>query len=153
MCRPSVKRSSSCRRSRPTHVSRHSPRPRWCAHPSTTAPSHCSWKPPLARPDPCTPDRARSPCAPTPGEPPWRAALRAPPTKAELAPVVVERLATRPPDDGVETLNELLAPVGAGEAVRHRLNSGEPLAERLGDKVRRCRAAPMETLVELGLIP
>ena len=83
----------------------------------------------------------------------FQAALASRPTRADLARVVIGRLSALPPDDGLDSLDEVLAPVTADEAKKAHLDVGQPLAERLTDKVRRCLAAPVEALVEMNVIP
>ncbi|MBC7806339.1 MAG: hypothetical protein H7145_09325 [Akkermansiaceae bacterium] len=76
------------------------------------------------------------------------------PTNAELAQVVIGRLATRDPDGGIDDLGELsdvLLPVTEAEAQR-RVPAGETMAERFGKKVRRCLLAPPEVLVEQNVL-
>jgi hypothetical protein len=75
------------------------------------------------------------------------------PTIVDLARVVRDRLARLPQEEGVEDLGPVLASVTAEEAARYRLPAGQPLADHLGKKVRRCLAAPVETLTEMGIIP
>jgi hypothetical protein len=84
-----------------------------------------------------------------------QADLAARPTTADLARAVLDRLARLPQDEGVDDdgLGAALAPVTADEAARLGLPPGQRLADRLGEKVRRCLAAPVETLVERGVIP
>lgn len=82
----------------------------------------------------------------------YQADLAARPTQAELARVVRSRLGRLPQDEGVDDLAALLAPVTADEAARLELPVGQPLADRLGPKVRRCMAAPVETLVATGVL-
>lgn len=74
------------------------------------------------------------------------------PTVADLARLVCDRLAPLPQDDGADDVDAFLSPVTAEEAARYRLPSGQPLADRLSFKVRRCLAAPVETLIEKGII-
>src|SRR5262249_42044434 len=75
------------------------------------------------------------------------------PTNAELARVVAARLAPLPQDGGLDSPGAVLAPVGADEALAQGWQAGEPLAERLAEKVRRCLAAPVGALVEMGVLP
>lgn len=65
------------------------------------------------------------------------------PAVAELAQVVIGRMAGLPPDEGLDDLDGVLAPVTPGAM---------PLAGRLAEKVRRCRSAPVEVLVEENVI-
>jgi hypothetical protein len=75
------------------------------------------------------------------------------PTPAELAPVLIARLAQLPQDEGVAVLDEVLVPITPDEAARFRLPAHQPLSPVLGAKLRRCLDAPVETLVEQGVIP
>jgi hypothetical protein len=45
-----------------------------------------------------------------------------------------------------------LIPVTAAESAQHQLQAGQALEDRLGDKIRRCLTAPVDTLIELGII-
>ncbi len=74
-------------------------------------------------------------------------------TRADLAPVLVARLSRLPQEDGLDSLEEVLAPVSEDEAICYEVPSGQSLTEPLGDKVRRCLTAPVEILVEMGAIP
>ncbi|HLK59940.1 MAG TPA: hypothetical protein VKU00_25490 [Chthonomonadaceae bacterium] len=82
----------------------------------------------------------------------YQADLANRPTRADMARVVIERLATLPAEDGLETLDEALAPVTAEEAEREHLEAGLTLAGPLEGKVRRCLQAPVEVLVEQEII-
>jgi hypothetical protein len=82
-----------------------------------------------------------------------QAALAARPTRAELARVVAGRLDALPPDGGLESMNAVLAPVTADEAAAHGVPEGLPLAAFAERRVRRSLAAPVEELVEQGIIP
>jgi hypothetical protein len=81
-----------------------------------------------------------------------QADLAARPTRVDLARAIRDRLARLPQDEGVNDLDAVLAPVTADEAARLQLPPSQPLAERLGKKLRRCLAATAETLVEKGVI-
>lgn len=78
------------------------------------------------------------------------------PTNAELAQVVVDRLAKRGQDgglDGFDQFREVLLPVTDAEAASHPpVTAGQAVAERLAEKVRRCMEASPEILVEQGII-
>lgn len=65
------------------------------------------------------------------------------PATAELAQIVASRLAGLPPDEGLEDLDGVLAPVTAGAPL---------LAGRLAAKIRRCWSAPVEALVGANVI-
>lgn len=75
------------------------------------------------------------------------------PRPAELAPVVIARLAGLPHDEGLTTLDEALAPVTSDEAARFGLAADQPIPQALGVKLRRCVDAPVEELVAQGVIP
>jgi hypothetical protein len=74
------------------------------------------------------------------------------PTNAELAKVAIARLTPLAPDEGVNFLDQVLMPVTDIEAREHKLPSGQVIADRLGEKVRRCFTAPINDLIELGII-
>jgi hypothetical protein len=75
------------------------------------------------------------------------------PTPAELAPVLIERLAQLPQDQGLALLDEMLVPITADEAPRFRFAAHQPLPTTLATKLRRCLDAPIAVLVEQGVIP
>lgn len=93
-----------------------------------------------------------------PGSPPAREmrqrqrAGAAAPTRTELARVVAGRLEVLDPEVGVASPDALLAPVAAGEAGVHGVAEGTPVAPRLARRLRRVQSAPVETLVERGVI-
>jgi hypothetical protein len=74
------------------------------------------------------------------------------PVAAEFAPVLIERLAHLPQDEGLTTSEVALAPVAPDEAERHRLAPGSPLPPKLHAPLRRCLEAPIEALVEQRVI-
>jgi hypothetical protein len=82
----------------------------------------------------------------------YQADLAVRPTLVDLGGAVRDRLARLPQDEGLADPDEVLAPVTADEATRLQLPPGQRLADRLGNKVRKCLAAPVETLVERGII-
>ncbi len=75
------------------------------------------------------------------------------PTVAELAKAVVARLAELPADDGLDDLEAASAPLTAEEARRFSLPPRRPLPEKLTDRLARCLDAPVEVLIERGIIP
>jgi hypothetical protein len=75
------------------------------------------------------------------------------PTRADLARVLVGRLSGLPHDQGLASLDEVLAPIGAEETEGLRVPANSTVPERLAVKVRRCLDAPVEELVEQGIIP
>jgi hypothetical protein len=75
------------------------------------------------------------------------------PTSAELAPVLIERLAQLPQDEGLAQAEEALAPITAAEAARFGLRAGLPLSPALAAKLRRCVDAAVEELVAQKVIP
>jgi hypothetical protein len=81
-----------------------------------------------------------------------QAAVAARPTREELARVVAGRMDALPPDGGLVSLDALLEPVSAQEAAAHGVREGHPLAAFAERRVCRALAAPVEELVELGII-
>ena len=75
------------------------------------------------------------------------------PAIAELARVLIDRLSRMPQDEGVVTPEELLTPVTADEAARFALPVDQPLPPVLQTKLWRCVDAPVEVLVERGVLP
>jgi hypothetical protein len=82
-----------------------------------------------------------------------QARIAALPTKKKLAAVVVERLGTVPREGGLSALEPYLAPMTAEEARRHRVPEAHPVADKLRDKLVRSLDAPVEWLVDEGVIP
>ncbi len=75
------------------------------------------------------------------------------PSKADLAAVLAARLTTLSEDRGLTDPPEVyLGPVSADEAQRHRMPSGLPLADYFAGVTERAREAPVETLIEAGVI-
>jgi len=72
------------------------------------------------------------------------------PTHVELAAVVAARLANEPQDGGLLALEPVLAPAAEGE--RPTVPAGTPLPPHFAAKVRRALEAPIDELVELGVI-
>jgi hypothetical protein len=81
-----------------------------------------------------------------------QAAIAARPTREELARVVAGRMDALPPDGGLASLDAVLAPVSAEEAAAYGVREGHPLAAFAERRVRRALSAPVEELVELGII-
>lgn len=79
-----------------------------------------------------------------------QAAIVARPSFVELAAIVVDRLASEPTDGGLLTLEPMLAPATEGE--RAHVPAGTPMPRHFGTKVRRALEAPIDELVELGVI-
>jgi hypothetical protein len=75
------------------------------------------------------------------------------PTPAELAAVLIARLAPLPQDEGLALLDTVLAPITPDEAPRFKVAAGQPLPPVLAAKLQRCLDAPIETLVTQGVIP
>jgi len=74
------------------------------------------------------------------------------PVNAELAKVVNARLTPLPQDEGLNSLDQVLMPLTEFEAGEYKLPHGQEIADRLGGKVRRCLTAPVNDLIELGII-
>lgn len=81
-----------------------------------------------------------------------QARVAAAPTNGELASVVATRLASHPQDGGLGSVDGLLAPVTEAET-RAGVPAGAAMPEHLRDKLQRCLEAPVDVLVELGVIP
>jgi hypothetical protein len=75
------------------------------------------------------------------------------PTTADLARVLIDRLAPLPQDEGLASLDEILAPMTVSEARQFGVTADQPVPQTLADKVQRCLEAPLEVLVERGIIP
>lgn len=75
------------------------------------------------------------------------------PTNADLARVLIARLAGLPQDEGIDAPDPLLAPVTAEEAGQQAVPAGLAMPPRLVRSVERALAAPVETLVERGILP
>src|SRR5262249_52638350 len=75
------------------------------------------------------------------------------PTAADLARVLIDRLSGLPRDGGLASLDAALAPVSADEARRLGVPAGRDFPAGLARKVRRCLDAPVEGLVEMGVVP
>jgi hypothetical protein len=75
------------------------------------------------------------------------------PTSVQVAGVLIERLAALPQDDGLASVQAMLSPVSADEAARHGLKLGQILPASWGDRLVRAWKAPVEALIEKGIIP
>jgi hypothetical protein len=71
------------------------------------------------------------------------------PTHKELASVVIERLSGRPPDAGIAELEPILDPIPIGDD----RGGSAPVPYSLTRKVERALEAPIDELVERGIIP
>lgn len=77
------------------------------------------------------------------------------PTKVELSRALIDRLRPRRQDEGLESpdaIAALLAPLNETESQQLSLPAGYPLPSTLRPHLLRCLEAPVETLVELGVI-
>jgi hypothetical protein len=81
-----------------------------------------------------------------------QAEVAARPTRVDFARVLVGRLAALPAAEGLESLDAALMPVSPAEADRYPVKTGQLIPKRLGVVLRRCLTAPVETLVEMGII-
>src|SRR5262249_4963784 len=75
------------------------------------------------------------------------------PTTADFARVLLGRLTPLPQDEPLTALDAVAAPVAAAEAGARPGLAGQPIPEALVGRLRRGLAAPVETLVEFGVIP
>ena len=75
------------------------------------------------------------------------------PTHAELTRVVLNRLQELPDDRGIENIHSVVSPVTEAESVQFKIPMGSDVPDHLAFKVRRCWDAPIEQLVEIGVIP
>jgi hypothetical protein len=93
-----------------------------------------------------------------PGSERWRAFREhqsrqvAGPTSADLARILADRLSGLPREQGLASLDEALAPVSEAEAQRFGVRVIKDIPEGLTVKVRRCLDAPVEVLVNQGII-
>ena len=74
------------------------------------------------------------------------------PTNAELAKVVIARLAPMPQEEGLSSLDRTLTPVTELEGATYKMQRGQALGDRLEIKIRRCLTAPVDDLIEVGVI-
>lgn len=75
------------------------------------------------------------------------------PTHAELTRVIVNRLQEFPGDGGIGNVAPVVLPVEEKESVQYKVPAGSEIPEHLAFKVRKCWDAPIEQLVETGVIP
>src|SRR5690606_34875505 len=71
----------------------------------------------------------------------------------QVAAVVIPRLQPYPGKEGIEELSPVIQPISAEEAPLCGLGPGEDLPDSIRRKVERCLYAPVEVLVQRGLIP
>jgi hypothetical protein len=79
--------------------------------------------------------------------------LLAAPTRTTIAKLLVERLAQHPKEAGLDSLDPITVPIDMAEAARHETTAGFVMPEWVTQKLRRCLAAPVDVLVESGIIP
>lgn len=82
-----------------------------------------------------------------------QARMAAKPTQRELTNVLVRRLGGLPADQGLTSIDELMAPVHEFETNSTGVPAGCALPAHLRNKLLRCLEAPVEVLIELGVIP
>ncbi|WP_017570534.1 hypothetical protein, partial [Nocardiopsis halotolerans] len=75
------------------------------------------------------------------------------PTHDVLAALVSARLAPLPQNSGTPLIEEVLAPTSPGEAHDFTVPEGWPIPQVLASVARRAAAAPLDDLVELGVVP
>ncbi|WP_150255023.1 transcriptional regulator [Nocardiopsis deserti] len=75
------------------------------------------------------------------------------PTHDVLAALLAARLAPLPQTFGTPHMAQLLTPASAEEARERAVPEGWPIPGTLGDVARRATAAPLDDLVELGVVP
>lgn len=74
------------------------------------------------------------------------------PTPAEIAPLLIERLAGAPLDEGLGDIDGPLAPLTPAEAARIGAAPGQAMPAALERRLRRCLEAPLDALVARGII-
>jgi hypothetical protein len=82
-----------------------------------------------------------------------QAAAAAQPTHDTYARVLVDRLGSLPSDGGIASLDAVAAPLSSAEAARVGAVEGAAAPERFLAKLARSLEAPIEELVERGVIP
>jgi hypothetical protein len=82
----------------------------------------------------------------------YQNAIAAKPSSAELAKVVIARLAVLPQDDGLDSVDNVLEPVTADEAQAFGVPSELPLYVRFADKVCRSRNSSLNVLIGDGTL-
>jgi hypothetical protein len=75
------------------------------------------------------------------------------PTHTELARVLLDRLRQFPESGGIENIDSIISPVAQEESVQFKIPVGSNIPANLAAKVRRCWNAPVERLVDTGVIP
>lgn len=75
------------------------------------------------------------------------------PSYRAIAQVVADRLASFPVDEGVSDVAPLVAPLSAMEASRLGSSAEISMPASVGAKARRCLEAPVDELVQAGLVP
>jgi hypothetical protein len=75
------------------------------------------------------------------------------PTYTELTPVVIARLQQFPESGGIGNIDPIASPVATAESTRFMVPEGSKLPECLALKARRSWDAPIDQLVEKGVIP
>lgn len=81
-----------------------------------------------------------------------QARMAARPTNKELADVLADRLRRLPGDEGLSSMELVEAPVSAAESARGKIAEGSPMPPGLVAKAERSLEAPIEQLVERGVI-
>ncbi|HNB74175.1 MAG TPA: hypothetical protein PLS70_23860, partial [Acidobacteriota bacterium] len=74
------------------------------------------------------------------------------PTKTELAQILIQHLAELPPDEGVDSIDSVLHLIAPKETDHSTCQANPVLLKRLGNSLLRCLSAPIETLMEKGVI-
>ena len=74
------------------------------------------------------------------------------PTHKEFANLLVDRLRKLPGDEGLSTLDVAAAPVAEDESAKSRIGKGHSVPPHLIEKVERSLEAPIDQLVERGVI-
>lgn len=75
------------------------------------------------------------------------------PSNKQLSRVVIDRLGRFPPDGGIPSLDVAAAPIDAAESEAIGAPEGGAIPGSLVKKAERCLEAPVEELVERGVIP
>ena len=81
-----------------------------------------------------------------------QARMAARPTNKELAEVLADRLRRLPGDEGLSSMELAEAPVSAAESARDKIAQGSSIPPSLAAKAERSLEAPIEQLVERGVI-
>jgi hypothetical protein len=75
------------------------------------------------------------------------------PTHSEVAVVLMQRLQQFPKEAGIANINSVIEPITEEESARFKVPAATKIPERMALKTRRCWEAPIEQLVEHGVIP